>query len=63
MQTKNIPEAEQEDMLVSFWQMLQECETKAEKENNQVLKSWVDDWYVQWNRVTKDNKKSMWTKL
>jgi hypothetical protein len=57
-----IPKDEREGMISSFWQMLQECEAKAANDNDRVLKHFVDQWYLQWNRVTNSNHKSRWAK-
>ena len=51
---------EQPDFISSFWTMLQECEGLANRENDRVLKHWVESWYTQWNRVTGDDKKPKW---
>jgi hypothetical protein len=42
--------------------MLGECESKAESNNDAVLKHWVSQWYKQWNRIIGDNKKPRWEK-
>lgn len=60
MQLINIPESEQKDWIESFWQMLRECETKADNENDVILKRWVEGYYKQWNRVTKSNLDPVW---
>jgi hypothetical protein len=56
VQMTTIPADEQENVLASFWTMLQECESNADNENNPVLKHWVVQWYGQWNRITGDSK-------
>lgn len=56
VQMTKIPEDEQENVLANFWTMLQNCESKADDENNPVLKHWVTQWYEQWNRITGDSK-------
>jgi len=57
-----IPEHEQQNILDSFWIMLQECESKAEQNNDAVLKHWVNQWYQQINRITGKNHKPDWRK-
>ena len=51
---------EQPDFISSFWTMLQECEAHADHNTDPVLKIWVEQWYVQWNRVTNDNLRPIW---
>lgn len=63
MQTTNIPAEEQENVLGSFWTMLQECETHANNCDDRVLKHWVGQWYDQWNRVTGGDKNPIWDRL
>lgn len=60
MQTREIAQEHQEDVLASFWTMLKECEAKAMAEKSPLLMSWVEQWYAQWNRVTGDTKKPCW---
>lgn len=48
---KSIQMEEQENLLDNFWAMLQECETKAEADNDPVLKHQVEQYYQQYNRV------------
>jgi hypothetical protein len=60
MQLTAIPPNEQESALGSFWTMLQECESKADDNNDPVLKHWVEQWYLQWNRITLSNKAPRW---
>jgi len=60
MQLETIAKNQQESMISSFWTMLQECESKADNENDLVLKHQVNGWYQQWNRVTGDHKKPRW---
>lgn len=59
-QYATIAKDEQENFVASFWQMLSECETRADYENDPVLKHFVNQWYQQWNRVTNDNKQPIW---
>ena len=63
MNLTEIPQAEQEALLGSFWTMLQECEGKAVNNNDPVLRLWVAQWYSQWNRVTGSDKKPMWDRV
>jgi hypothetical protein len=56
VQMTEIPANEQENVLSSFWTMLQECESKADDGKNAVLRHWVVQWYAQWNRITGDSK-------
>lgn len=55
MQYDNIPKEEQVTFITSFWQMLQECEQKVIENNDPVLANFVEQWYIQWNRVTRSN--------
>jgi len=60
MQLTNIPKDEQEGVLSSFWTMLRELEQVAMERNDAVLKKWVQDWYTQWSRITKQKIEPMW---
>jgi hypothetical protein len=62
MKDYTIPTHEQNNVMHSFWTMLRECETKAENENDIILKNWVAQWYQQWNRITGDNLLPSWEK-
>lgn len=55
MQYDNIPKEEQVTFIASFWQMLQEGEQKVIENNNPALANFVEQWYIQWNRVTRSN--------
>lgn len=57
-----IPEDQQENVLNSFWVMLQECETKAINSDPEdpVLKNWVEQWYEQYNKLTGGICKPFW---
>lgn len=55
MQYYNIPKEEQVTFIASFWKMLQECEQKVIENNDPVLANFVEQWYIQWNRVTGSN--------
>ena len=59
----HIKESDQEDVMTSFWQMLQEVEHTATNENNPMLKHFVEGWYKQWNSITGDNNKPRWVKF
>lgn len=61
-QMTSIPKKEQENMLSSFWTMLQECESKVDNSDSKepILRLWVEQWYGQWNRITGDNKEAVW---
>lgn len=48
MSLNNIPKKMHGDIIQSFWTMLRECETKADDNNDPVLKIWVEGWYRQW---------------
>ena len=48
------------DVIHTFWIMLRECETKANDDDDKLLKHQVEAWYRQWNRMTGDNKKPVW---
>lgn len=63
----NIPKAEQESALSSFWTMLQECDTTVANSKDKdgvfhepVLKHWVEQWYTQWNRITNSDNAPSW---
>ena len=58
--SKLIPEDEQQNVLDNFWLMMRECETKAECNNDVVLKHWVEQWYQIWNRLTGSSNKPRW---
>lgn len=60
MQLTHIPAHEQEGVLSSFWTMLKEAESKADNENDPVLKHWVEQWFGQWNRITGSESKAKW---
>jgi len=61
MSLKAIPQNEQESALSTFWTMLQECEGKAQDNDDPVLRLWVSQWYEQWNRITGDAKVPRWS--
>lgn len=50
-----------QDVISSFWSMLQELECQANNEKNRLLMHQVDCWYKQWNRMTGDTKTARWT--
>ena len=62
MNTKIIPESEHDNVLNSFWIMLQECETKAVNSypRDMVLYNWVEQWYEQYNKLTGGSAKPSW---
>jgi hypothetical protein len=60
MQLDRIEIEIQGDVITSFWTMLQECQSKAQLENDRILMMWVDVWYQQWNAMTGDNKRPVW---
>jgi hypothetical protein len=60
MQMTKIAPKEQESVLSSFWMMLGECETRADNDDDRVLKHQVAQWYQQWNRITGDTKEPRW---
>lgn len=55
-------ETEFENLLTSFWILLGEAESKAENENDPVLKHQVAQFYKQWNRHTGHTHKPRWLK-
>ncbi len=57
---ETVPWQEQPDFISSFWTMLQELEAYADGEREIILMTWVEQWYLQWNRVTGDNKRPVW---
>lgn len=61
-QLTTVPANEQENMISSFWTMLQECERSAAENNDPILRLWVEQWYSQWNRITGDNKVAKWAR-
>lgn len=60
MQLETIAKSEQKDFISSFWTLLQEAETKADNDDDKVLKHWVEQFYHQWNRVTGSDQKPRW---
>lgn len=60
MQLDEIPKSEQKDFIASFWSMLRECETKADNDNDPLLKRWVESYYMQWNRITGAESRPIW---
>lgn len=59
---KSISLDEQENLMNSFWSMLKECESKADNDNDVVLKHWVEQWYQQWNRIQGGDQIPRWKK-
>lgn len=59
-QYETIPKGEQEGVLASFWVLLREAESKADCDNDAVLKNFVSQYYEQWNRITGANNKPIW---
>lgn len=51
----------QPDIIGSFWTMLQELRSKADSDDDLVLKTQVEGWYRQWNTMTGDNKRVEWS--
>lgn len=47
-----IPKSEQQGVMETFWTMMRECESKADCDNDPLLKHWVEQWFKQWSRVT-----------
>lgn len=67
MDISKIAKSEQEGVLQTFWSMLQECETVVANSKDRdgvyhepVLKHLVEQWYLQWNRVTNSTNKPRW---
>lgn len=53
-----IAKEDQATVADNFWIMLQELESKAESENDIVLKYWVEQWYSIFNRFRNDVPKT-----
>lgn len=62
MNLETIAPSQQKDVISSFWTMLKECESKAEENNDPVLKHWVKSWHKQWNEITGADQKPRWEK-
>ena len=60
MQTDTISKNLQQDVIASFWMMMQELRTHAENMNDPILKMQVEGWYRQWNEITGDTKVPDW---
>ena len=59
---RNWNEDTKENVLFSFWYMLQECEAKAMDEDDTLLKIQVEGFYRQWNSLTASNQRPRWIK-
>lgn len=57
---KTIPAKEQENFIDNYWTMLRECESAAIRNNDRVLKHFVEQWYTLWNRVSGQKKAPVW---
>jgi len=57
----NIPTEMHNAVLESFWSMLQECEIRADSENDAILKHLVKQWYDQWNVIVGADLLPIWT--
>lgn len=55
-----LPKKEHENVMSSFWTMLRECDSKADEDNDPILKLWVSQWYNQYNRICGTNAKPTW---
>lgn len=62
VQMEKIPQHLHKDVIGSYWIMLQELQSKAEENNDIMLKRWVESFYRQWNEITGDDKKARWEK-
>ncbi len=60
MQLETIAPSLQKDVIASFWTMLRELESKADDNDDPILKLWVEGWYRQWNAMTSDDKEPRW---
>lgn len=60
MQLTHIPANEQEGVLATFWTMLKEAESKADNDDDLLLKHWVEQWFGQWNRITGGDAQPTW---
>ena len=58
---ETIPKRMQADVIHSYWIMMQELQTKAHNDDDRVLKVWVEGFYRQWNEMTGDTKKPIWS--
>lgn len=61
MNLNTIAKSLQPDVISSFWTMLQELHSKADDNDDRVLKVQVEAWYRQWNAMTGDNKTVTWS--
>jgi hypothetical protein len=61
LELNKIKRSMHQDVISSFWTMLQELESKAVNDNDGLLRCQVDGWYRQWNRMTGDTKTAKWT--
>ena len=61
LELNTIKRSMQPDVISSFWTMLQELRSKADNEDDTLLKVQVEGWYRQWNRMTGDDKAPNWT--
>ena len=62
MQMEVIPTKMHADVIASYWTMMQELESKANNDDDRLLKVWVEGFYRQWNEMTGDNKHPIWVK-
>jgi hypothetical protein len=58
--TKIIPKSQHENFIYSFWVMMSECESKADNEDDRMLKHMVEGWFRQWNELNGTNLKPKW---
>ena len=57
---KNWSKQTKDDILDSFWYMMRECESKADDEDDFLLKHQVEGFYRQWNSLTDMDHKPIW---
>lgn len=56
----SIPKRMHSDIIHSFWSMMHECESKADNDDDRVLKHLVEGWFRQWNTLNGSNMKPRW---
>ena len=62
MLTATIPEEEHTNIMGSFWTMMLELESKANNDDDRLLKHFVEGYFRQWNLIMKDNKEPVWVR-
>lgn len=57
---ETIPPEEQANVLSIYWQLLGECESLADNENDAMLQRLVEGGFRQWNKITGQNHAPRW---